>query len=241
MALIAGVQYGTPITSTTYTGIPPGTILPCGHGVAINSISATSPAVVSTGTIPHGLVTGDSVSILGTSTTPSTNATYTVTVISTTTFSIPVVVTIAGGAVGVVSKIPTRTLLCDGTSYTTTAYPALFSAIGYSFGGSAGNFNVPDFRGQFLRGVDGTASRDPDKASRTAMKPGGNTGNNVGSIQGHQYASHSHSLTVTAPASNPARWTNGGGGAVGGTDSTSGSGGNETRPVNAYVNYCIAY
>jgi microcystin-dependent protein len=29
MALILGVQYGTPVTSTTYTGIPAGTILPC--------------------------------------------------------------------------------------------------------------------------------------------------------------------------------------------------------------------
>lgn len=35
MALIAGVQYGTPITSTTYTGIPAGTILPCGSTGAL--------------------------------------------------------------------------------------------------------------------------------------------------------------------------------------------------------------
>lgn len=34
-------------------------------------------------------------------------------------------------------------LLCDGSSYSTTAYPALFAAIGYTYGGSGTSFNVP--------------------------------------------------------------------------------------------------
>lgn len=45
------------------------------------------------------------------------------------------------------------------------------------------NFNLPDYRGRFLRGLDGTAGNDPDKLTRTAMNFGGNTGNNVGSVQ----------------------------------------------------------
>jgi hypothetical protein len=246
MSLILGVQYGTPITSTVYTSIPAGTIMPCGHGIGITSISAANPAVVTT-TIAHGLITGDSVVISGTSTTPTTLGTYTVTVTGTTTFTIPVNVTVAGGAVGIVSKIPTRMLLCDGSSYLRTTYPALFAAIGTSFGSADGNsFNVPDFRGRFLRGVDGSASNDPDKASRTAMNTGGNTGNLIGSIQGHQFGSHTHTIYGFDNAQ--------GGGASGNyttltnstnshnNDKTSGpNGGNETRPLNAYVNYCIAY
>jgi len=41
---------------------------------------------------------------------------------------------------------PTGYLLCDGTIYASSAYPALFSVIGYAYGGSAGNFNVPDLQ-----------------------------------------------------------------------------------------------
>jgi hypothetical protein len=135
-----------------------------------------------------------------------------------------------------------RTLLCDGTSYTTAAYPALFAAIGYSFGGSGANFNVPDFRGRFLRGVDGTASRDPDKASRIAMNTGGNTGNLVGSVQPDEIRSHTH--TYTPPVFSHDEDQNGAGlnsFIAGAAINTSAAGGNETRPLNAYVNYCIAF
>jgi microcystin-dependent protein len=43
-------------------------------------------------------------------------------------------------------------LLCNGASYSTATYPQLFGIIGYSYGGSGASFNVPDFRGMFLRG-----------------------------------------------------------------------------------------
>jgi len=48
---------------------------------------------------------------------------------------------------------PTGFLLCDGTSYTTAGQAALFAVIGYSFGGSGANFNVPDLRGLYPRGL----------------------------------------------------------------------------------------
>ncbi|MGJ3244926.1 MAG: tail fiber protein [Elainellaceae cyanobacterium] len=44
-------------------------------------------------------------------------------------------------------------LLCDGASYSTTLYPALFAAIGYTYGGSGNSFNVPDLRGRVPVGV----------------------------------------------------------------------------------------
>ena len=44
-------------------------------------------------------------------------------------------------------------LECDGASYSATTYPELFAAIGTTYGGSAGNFNVPDLRNQFIRGL----------------------------------------------------------------------------------------
>lgn len=44
-------------------------------------------------------------------------------------------------------------LLCDGSSYSTSTYSVLFGVIGTTFGGSGGNFNVPDFRTFFPVGV----------------------------------------------------------------------------------------
>lgn len=82
---------------------------------------------------------------------------------------------------------PTGYLLCDGASYLRGDYPDLFSAIGTAYGtADATHFNVPDSRGLFMRFVSGASTNDPDKTTRTAMATGGNTGNNVGSVQADQ-------------------------------------------------------
>jgi len=52
------------------------------------------------------------------------------------------------------SSAPTGWLICNGASLSTTTYANLFAAIGYAYGGSGANFNIPDFRGCFLRGFD---------------------------------------------------------------------------------------
>jgi phage-related tail fiber protein len=52
------------------------------------------------------------------------------------------------------STAPTGYLKANGASLSTTTYAALFAAIGYTFGGSGGSFNVPDLRGEFIRGWD---------------------------------------------------------------------------------------
>lgn len=44
-------------------------------------------------------------------------------------------------------------LLCDGKGYDRTTYSQLYGVIGTKFGGSGSNFNVPDYRGFFLRGA----------------------------------------------------------------------------------------
>lgn len=162
---------------------------------------------------------------------------------------------------GPLANIPSGWLLCDGGTYSTTLYPALYAAIGFSWGGSGSNFRVPDLRGQFLRGVSGTSGQDPDAASRTTLYSGGNAGNNVGSFQGHQFASHSHGVSdpghshgiddwrVLISGTGPNEGKRGGnyeGGNVGeSTDhrytgvSINNSGGNETRPRNANVFFII--
>ena len=45
-------------------------------------------------------------------------------------------------------------LLCDGSSYQKSDYPNLFNEIGYKFGGSENNFNVPNYKGKFLQMIN---------------------------------------------------------------------------------------
>jgi hypothetical protein len=77
-----------------------------GAPVAISSSTAANPAVVTTAAV-HGLTTGDCVVIAGHATNTALNGGWTVTVLTTTTFSIPVLGTAAGGATGTVRKHPT--------------------------------------------------------------------------------------------------------------------------------------
>jgi microcystin-dependent protein len=54
------------------------------------------------------------------------------------------------------STAPTGWLLCDGSAVSRTTYAALFAVISTTWGSGDGSttFNVPDLRGQFLRGFD---------------------------------------------------------------------------------------
>jgi microcystin-dependent protein len=108
------------------------------------------------------------------------------------------------------TTIPAGYLLCDGSAVSRTTYASLFSIIGVAHGSGNGTttFNLPDYRGRFLRGLDGTAGNDPDKASRTAMNSGGNTGNNIGSIQPDAIQGHFHEYRYSSFS------TNGGGNAL---------------------------
>jgi microcystin-dependent protein len=173
---------------------------------------------------------------------------------------------------------PSGYFMCIGGSLSTSTYADLFAAIGYAWGGTGTVFHLPDLRGRFLRGVDGGASRDPDAATRTFGVSGGNTGDNVGSIQGATFGEHTHTQAAHTHTQNAhghaVKYCNSGAGSpeIGGTGDTSDTGtnananvataafainvtatnqnttatnndtgGNETRPLNANVNYIIKY
>jgi microcystin-dependent protein len=154
---------------------------------------------------------------------------------------------------------PIGWLLCDGSLISQSTYSALFSSIGGSFGISGGFFNIPDFRGRFLRGVSGVSPNDPNKTTRTAMNIGGNVGNLIGSIQSNSTAvngltisdaGHFHYISNTSQTQlGSGKITCGSDGPEGAnpyTDTTSsnvslGTGDSETRPLNAYIQFIIKY
>lgn len=138
------------------------------------------------------------------------------------------------------TSAPTGWLMCDGSAYNRVSYSSLYTVINVFHGNGDGTttFNVPDYRGRFLRGVDGTAGIDPDKGTRPAMATGGNSGNAVGSIQNDELKSHQHTYDESTNDGSTSRVAKTGGAAQG-SPFTALAGGNETRPKNAYVNYII--
>jgi microcystin-dependent protein len=147
---------------------------------------------------------------------------------------------------------PAGFMLCNGRPLSRAAYPSLFNAIGTAYGiPDANTFRIPDFRGAFLRGVDGGFGRDPDRASRIASNPGGNTGDSVGSLQTDSFRSHTHIQDAHNHniADAPLAGTGGGSGMRYGvsnslpttstTATNQNTGGSETRPLNINVNFLI--
>lgn len=169
------------------------------------------------------------------------------------------------------TSAPEGWMMCDGRSLNNVDYPELFSVLGYSHGGNLTSaFNIPDYRGRFLRGADdmgtaqGAAGRDPDKSGRSSMNSNGNSGSSpsaIGSVQtqatrknglGVSDPGHGHSIPKFngVGGGNRIPGENGGGanqietwftnyawGNTTGIGITDGD--NETRPINAYVNYII--
>jgi microcystin-dependent protein len=138
---------------------------------------------------------------------------------------------------------PIGYLKANGAAVSRTTYAALFSAIGTVYGAGNGSttFNLPDLRGEFIRGFDDGRGVDSGRA--------------MGSNQAAAFASHTHS--VTDPGHAHSSVTNagtgggqGGGGADTGTrGTTTGSattgitiantGGTETRPRSIALLGCI--
>lgn len=59
---------------------------------------------------------------------------------------------------GTSSTPPTGWLFCEGGSYNKVTYAALFNVIGYTYGGSGSNFNMPDMRDRVPVGKSSSAT-----------------------------------------------------------------------------------
>ena len=95
---------------------------------------------------------------------------------------------------GLITKIPANCRVCDNSTLAIASFAKLNENLGGAWGTSGGNLNIPDLRGKFPRGVDGGAANDPDAAGRTNPNAGGNTGDAVGTSQGHANQSHGHNM-----------------------------------------------
>jgi microcystin-dependent protein len=148
-------------------------------------------------------------------------------------------------------------LLCDGSQHASSQYNQLFQVIQNIHGGAPPNFYLPDYRGYFLRGVNGDRDPldgDPDLGNRLYPQPGlpsgqqGAKGNNVGSVELTATAQANTKFAVAAPhlptnrvwadkiaGYTNARFTD----AIAHLTGPTGGAGTESRPKNAYVDWYI--
>lgn len=137
---------------------------------------------------------------------------------------------------------PSGWLYTDGAAVSISTYGELFTAIGTTWGTSAGNVVLPDLRNQFLRGngtsVVGVAELNQNKshnhtATSTVTDPGHShtytTVNSVGSLSGSLGAGNGSAATSTNTTGITVATT------------TALNGGTEARPDNKRVSFCIKY
>lgn len=98
-----------------------------------------------------GLVTGGTVTSITGGTNMTISSAGSPTQNLTISFSLPGMV--VPYAASETTIPPAGWLFCNGQSLSTTTYAALYAVIGYTYGGSGANFNVPDLRGRSIRGV----------------------------------------------------------------------------------------
>ena len=157
-----------------------------------------------------------------------------------------------------IGTVPAGYLECNGAAVSRTTYAVLFGVIQTQYGAGNGSttFNVPDLRGEFIRGwASGTTDSSRDQ------------GRQIGSTQGSQNLSHNHTITssvndsghshtiglaVRASYAEPRNFGVGRDGNANNSDSTStqttgisvsssaaNAGGSEARPRNVAMMYII--
>ena len=145
-------------------------------------------------------------------------------------------------------------LLCNGQAVSRTEYADLFDLIGTNFGAGDGinTFNIPDYRGKFLRGLGGDSAADVYTTQSASNSMSGhyhgfgyNNENNAGT-----FAAKASAANYDMPSNSGTRSWNGSedGGSYNGDVSTYSANmittlpietNAEDRPINMAVNYFI--
>jgi len=134
---------------------------------------------------------------------------------------------------------PTGFLKANGAAVSRSTYSALFTAIGTTFGSGDGSstFNVPDLRGEFMRGWDdgrgidssrsfGSSQADEIESHTHNMFSSADAGS-INAIPNSRYAGHLYNQHSTTSVAN--------------SGSSGPTGGTETRPRNIALLACIKY
>mgnify|MGYP003300961289 CR=1 FL=1 len=88
-----------------------------------------------------------------------------------------------------VATVPSGYLECNGAAVSRTTYSVLFAVIGTAYGTGNGSttFNLPDLRGEFIRGFDNGRGVD--------------SGRSIASSQSSQFGQHNHNVSASSSTS----------------------------------------
>lgn len=132
------------------------------------------------------------------------------------------------------NTVPAGWLLCNGAAVSRITYRNLFEVVSILYGSGNGGttFNLPDLRGEFIRGWDNGRGVD--------------TGRTVGSFQADEFKAHDHSLVgqlqAFTPATGSGKFTlHSGVGSGFNSNYIENAGGAETRPRNIAMAYIIKF
>lgn len=140
---------------------------------------------------------------------------------------------------------PPGTLACDGSEVSREAYSELFAVLGTKAGAGDGSttFNLPDLRGQFVRGTGGNAAALGVEQGDAIRELWGNLHNYVGlgtpDPEGvfNLYQQQTGGYMGTSGAENTLRYTITANFRASNTVPTAA----ENRPVNVALLWCIIY
>jgi len=119
----------------------------------------------------------------------------------------------------------------DTTATTVTKTQLAINSYQYALG---------DYRGMFLRGLDPNGTWDLDYYIRWSLISGGG-GANLGTYEFQQFLQHYHSILGYQAGATTTQFPYGGNGMAPASQTVAISGGTETRPVNAGVNWFIKF
>lgn len=129
------------------------------------------------------------------------------------------------------NSAPSGFLKANGAAISRTVYSSLFAVIGTTFGAGDGSttFNLPDLRGEFIRGYDDGRGIDSGRVLGSRQ---------AGAVEAHTHSYTTNGTTYTAQSSGSSTSSVM---RVPTTTTTSSYGGTETRPRNIALLACIKY
>ena len=165
-----------------------------------------------------------------------------------------------------VATVPSDYLECNGAAVSRTTYSALFAVIGTAYGAGNGSstFNLPDLRGEFVRGFDNGKGTDSGRSIATSQGEATKAHNHSATGSSSSTGAHNHAFKASNRAGDEDAWSGANKGFIGDNDgaaftqaadtnkiydnsnhshtitvSVSNSSGAETRPRNIAMMYVI--
>ena len=132
-----------------------------------------------------------------------------------------------------VATVPSDYLECNGAAVSRTTYSALFAVIGTAYGAGNGSstFNVPDLRGEFVRGFDNGKGTDSGRSIATSQGEATKAHNHSATGSSSSTGAHNHAFKASNRAGDEDGWSGASKAFIGDADSAAFTQGADTNKI----------